>query len=110
MTIEEFQKFIDAQDALFRQVKDTNQTEQGRTFARMIKLSEEVGELASEVLASAGDQRKDKLQEHDIQSLKDEFADVLITLFLLAKSMNVDPMHTLDHKIQKIKDKHNKQL
>jgi NTP pyrophosphatase (non-canonical NTP hydrolase) len=110
MKIEDFQQFIDDQDALFRRVKDTNQNERERIFARTIKLNEEVGELCSEVLASVGDQRKDKLNNHDEQSLKDEFADVLITTFLLAKVMNVDVMATLDHKIEKIKEKHNKQL
>ena len=110
MTLDDFKQFIDDQDALFNQVKDTNQTNRERTFARTIKLGEEYGELCNEVLASVGDQRKDKLTDHDRQNLEAEFADVLITTFLLAKSMNVDVMSTLDHKIQKIKDKHNKQF
>ena len=110
MTLDDFNQFINDQDALFNRVKDTNQTDRERVFARTIKLGEEYGELCNEVLASVGDQRKDKLTDHDRQNLEDEFADVIITTFLLAKSMNVDVMGTLDHKIQKIKDKHNKQL
>ena len=57
-----------------------------------------------------GDQRKEKLDAHDGQSLRDEFADVIITTFLLAKSMRVDVMGALDHKVKKIREKHNKQL
>jgi NTP pyrophosphatase (non-canonical NTP hydrolase) len=103
MTLENFIQFIDEQDVIFRKAKDTNQTDRERTFARTIKMAEEFGELCSEVLASVGDQRKEKLAEHSEQSLRDEFADVLITTFLVAKSMNVDVMSALDHKIQKIR-------
>ena len=110
MNLSDFQVFIDEQDSLFRRVKDTNQSERERVFARTIKMAEEFGELCNEVLASVGDQRKDKLTESNAQSLRDEFADVLITTFLLAKSMNVDVMAALDHKTQKIREKHNKQL
>jgi NTP pyrophosphatase (non-canonical NTP hydrolase) len=110
MKIEDLQKFIDDQDALFKQVKGTNQTDRERTFARTIKLGEEFGELCNEVLASFGDQRKDKLVDHDNQTLQDEFADVLITTFMLAKSMDIDVMSALDSKIKKIREKHNKQL
>lgn len=110
MTLQEFQGFIDEQDALFRKVKDSTQTDKEIVFSRTIKVAEEFGELCNEVLASVGDQRKDKLGAHDMQTLRDEFSDVLITTFLLAKSMNVDIMEALDHKVQKIREKHNKQL
>ncbi len=110
MNLEDFQKFIVEQDALLRRARGANQTDREWMFARTIKLGEEFGELCDEVLASVGDQRKDKLIEHDPENLRNEFADVLITLFLLAKSMDIDVMSTLDHKIEKIKAKHNKQL
>jgi len=110
MTLEDFQKFIDDQDAMFRTLKSTNQNERERIFARTIKLGEEYGELCDAVLASVGDQRKDKLALQGANDLKDEFADVLIVTFMLAKSMNVDVMQALDHKVQKIREKHNKQL
>lgn len=107
MTFEEFQEFIDAQDALFKSLnKNGNGTLE--TFARTIKLGEEYGELCDEILASAGDQRKDKLDKpHELEG---EFADVVIVAFLLAKSMNVDMQKALKEKIKKIKTKHNKQL
>lgn len=110
MTIEELQKFIDEQDELFRRIKDTNQSERERVFARTIKLGEEYGELCDEVLASVGDQRKGKLAQEKRGDLEGEFADVTIVLFLLAKAMNVDVMGTLDAKIAKIREKHNKEL
>lgn len=110
MTLQEFQQFIDAQDELFRRLKDTNQGERERIFARTIKLGEEYGELCDEVLASVGDQRKGKLDQEKAGDLEEEFADVMITLFLLAKAMNVDIVSVLDAKVAKIRAKYNKQL
>lgn len=78
--------------------------------ARTIKLGGEYGELCDEILATLGDQRRDKLEKHEKDGLSDEFADVLIVTFLLAKMMNVDLMQALDHKVHKIREKHNQQL
>ncbi len=108
MNLETFQQFIDEQDALFRSRPSMGQTDKDRVFARTIKLGEEYGELCDEVLASVGDQRKGKLDED--RDLEGEFADVVIVTFLLAKAMNVDMASALENKIQKIKEKHNKQL
>jgi len=109
MTIEDFQKFIDEQDALFRSTKNTSRTEHERVLARTVKISEEFGELCDEVLASMGDQRTGKMGDRSIESLSDKFADVVITTFLLAKSMDVNVMEALERKIRKIREKHNKQ-
>ncbi len=57
-----------------------------------------------------GDQRTGKMEGRNTENLADEFADVVITTFLLAKSMNIDIMTALEHKIPKIRAKHNKQL
>lgn len=108
MTFEAFQKFIADQHAFFRMVK--KQTKKERIFARTIKLGEEYGELCDQVLASVGDQRKTKLVKGKTHDLEDEFADVLIVTFMLAKAMDVDIMQALDAKIKKIKARHNKQL
>jgi len=110
MTMEELQKFINEQDAFFRSVKDQTLTERERILACTVKISEEFGELCDEVLSSLGDQRKGKMENHDPDGLSDEFADVIITTFLLAKLMNVDIPKALSKKIEKIKVKHNKQL
>jgi NTP pyrophosphatase (non-canonical NTP hydrolase) len=111
MTIEEFQTFIDEQDAFFLSLgKNAGRTDRERVLARTVKISEEFGELCDEVLASMGDQRTGKMDGKDKESLADEFADVVITTFLLAKSMDVDVMEALDRKTEKIREKHNKQL
>ncbi|MCR4276154.1 MAG: hypothetical protein NUV90_02090 [Candidatus Parcubacteria bacterium] len=110
MTIEDFQKFINEQDALFRTTKQLGYSERERILARTVKLSEELGELSDEVLAALGDQRTGKMDERSVEGLADEFADVVIVTFLLAKSMDVDVMQALGRKVEKIKAKHNKQL
>ncbi|HYF28781.1 MAG TPA: MazG nucleotide pyrophosphohydrolase domain-containing protein [Candidatus Paceibacterota bacterium] len=107
MTFEEFQAFIDAQDALFKSVNKGGQGTEA-IFARTIKLGEEYGELCDEVLAAAGDQRRDKMRAE--RDLEGEFADVVIVTFLLAKAMGVDMPEALRQKIEKIKEKHNPQI
>lgn len=110
MNMGEFQKFINDQDVILRLAKDPTQTDRERILSRTVKISEEFGELCDEVLASLGDQRKGKMENRSIESLSDEFADVVITTFLLAKLMNVNIPSALERKIEKIKAKHNKQL
>lgn len=110
MTFEEFQQFIHEQDAFFRSLGKRRQTERERIFSRAIKLGEEYGELCSEVLASAGDQRQSKLKKADRQTLEDEFSDCFIVLFLLAKALDVDIMQSVGRKMKKIREKHNKEL
>ena len=50
------------------------------------------------------------MEDRDLTNLSDEFADVVITTFLLAKAMHIDIPTALEQKIKKIKEKHNKQL
>lgn len=108
MTTEELRKFIDEQDAFFRERRKGDFSDREHVLARTIKLGEEFGELCDQVLASIGGQRKDKLAAQEADSLKNEFADVLITTFMLAKAMDVDIMQALDHKVQKIRERRNK--
>lgn len=108
MTFEAFQEFIEAQHEFFRKIK--KQTRKDRIFARTIKLGEEYGELCDQVLASVGDQRRTKLAKEKVGDLEGEFADVLIVLFMLAKSMDIDIMQALDQKVNKIREKHNREV
>jgi NTP pyrophosphatase (non-canonical NTP hydrolase) len=95
-------KFIDAIDAKLRSGVESYPDEEKRVFARMIKLTEEVGELADEVLARGDFQRQEKLAAYEEGSVEAEFADVLITALLLAKTLNLDVEKALSDKIEKI--------
>ena len=98
-----FSDFIEEWDEYLS--KRTGHADREHKFARMVKLSEEVGELASEILAAEGDQRKEKLQDKTREDLESEFADVLITLHLLARSYDVDLEEAARQKIERIRAK-----
>ena len=76
-------------------------------FAQMVKLNQKFGELCSEILASSGCQREEKLSKHDKNSLESEFADVLFSFLILSKFMNVDLNKAVTKKMQKIKERFN---
>jgi len=74
-----------------------------RIFAQTMKLSEEVGELSSEILWHTGFVRQEKLARYSPETLKDEFADVLLVTIRLAKLMDIDIESALQQKMEKIK-------
>lgn len=86
--------------------KFPNENEDKRILARMVKITEEVGELADEVLSHNSLQRKEKLDKYNKNDLLEEFADVVITTFLLAEIMKVDIEKALKMKIKKMNEKY----
>jgi NTP pyrophosphatase (non-canonical NTP hydrolase) len=109
MDFKKFEKFIKEQHKFFRNnEKDINSRE--HILFRTIKIGEEYGELCDAVLERIGTQRKSKSKKYETDSLESEFADVLITTFLLAEALNVDILPALEKKIKKIKEKYNKEL
>lgn len=103
MTFQELLQFIDVEDSRLRNRFGKNfATEKEIILAKTVKLSEEVGELSSEVLGHNGDQRKEKLDQRTSDSLPNELADVIVTTLLLAKSLNVDIRAALTKKIERI--------
>lgn len=107
MQIKEFKKFIKKEDKRIDK-KFSIKDKEKRILANMVKLTEEVGELADEVLGFYSMQRKDKIDKHSEGELLDEFADVIICTFLLAESMKVDIEKALKIKIKKINQKYKK--
>ena len=103
MNFEELEEFVNAVDIRIRENYGNYEDEEKRALARMVKITEEVGELAELVMANAGFQRDEKLTKQSRDDLMDEFADVIITTMLLAKTMNVDVKDALQKKIDKIK-------
>jgi NTP pyrophosphatase (non-canonical NTP hydrolase) len=76
-----------------------------KIFAQSVKLSEEVGELSSEVLWHTGFIRKEKEGRYSPETLQHEFADVILTTIRLAKLMDVDIEMALRNKMKKIKQR-----
>ena len=69
-------------------------------YGRMVKTTEEVGELSDAVLDYFGRQRSDK--EHNANELALEIADVIIAVSILAKTFNVNVEEALRTKMTKI--------
>ncbi len=94
-------KFIEIEDRRLQDRFNYNDKEK-RILARTVKIAEEVGELCNEVLASNKLQRKEKLDGHGRKELEEEFADVLFTTLLLAKTMDIDMEKAMEEKIKKV--------
>jgi len=76
-------------------LKDGNQ----RIFARTMKIVEELGELADEILTSMNLQRNTKIAQFSKENLEDEFADVLASLILLGNELEIDVEAVIRKKI-----------
>ena len=93
----ELQKFIESQNKHIRSLYPNLDDTEKYVYAQSVKLSEEMGELSEAVLAHFQTQRKSK-RDKDIW-LEKEFADVIITTLLLAKSMGVDTNQALRERV-----------
>lgn len=82
-------------------IADPNQ----RTFARTMKLVEELGELSDELLTSMNLQRADKMANFAQENVENEFADVLGSLILLALELNIDIETVIKKKIAYTKNR-----
>lgn len=78
-----------------------------QVYNQLAKLTEEVGELSSEVAINIGHCRASKLHDNH-KELSKEFADTAIVLFGLAKIMKVDMKQSITDKIKIIKDRNYK--
>ncbi len=102
MEFKDLLKFIETEDVRLKKYYGNYPDHEKRILARTVKLNEEVSELCDEILAHCSFQRKKKLDGHTKNNLPKEFADVIITALLLAKSMDVDIKKALEHKIKEI--------
>ena len=105
MQSKEIKKFIDREDK--RLIKRfSNLDSEKNVLARTVKMVEEVGELCEEVLSHNLLQRRKKLDKHNKDNIQGEFADVVFTTLLLAKSMKVDIDKALSNKMKEIDERH----
>jgi NTP pyrophosphatase (non-canonical NTP hydrolase) len=102
MEMKDLLRFIEAEDEKLKKRYDSLSNEEEVILARTVLLGEELGELWEEALLYNSLQRRQKLDNHDKESLGEEFADVIITTLLLARSMNVSIETALETKMQKL--------
>ena len=82
-------------------LKDRNQ----QIFARTMKVVEELGELADEILTSMNLARDTKIANFSRENMEDEFADVLGSLILLANELDIDVEKVIKKKIKFTRDR-----
>ena len=102
MNLKDLQKFIVKEDKRSEKYYGHRLDKEKRVLARTVKLTEELGELASEVLAHYCLQRKQKLAKRCKDDLPEEFADVIITALLLAKAIDINIESALEKKMKKV--------
>lgn len=85
---------------------DTATPERERALAHMAKLTEEMGELSEQVLASLGHQRKSKRSVDVKKNLAEEIADVIIVTILLAEDFSISIEPALRAKMKKIESRY----
>ncbi|MFH0961210.1 MAG: MazG nucleotide pyrophosphohydrolase domain-containing protein [archaeon] len=98
MEISEISKFAKIQNAHFREKWPELKDETRLALAQAVKLSEEAGELAEQVLKAQGFQRKEKTGG----SVAEEIADVIFATALIADSCGVDLEDALGKKLEKL--------
>lgn len=76
-----------------------------RVFARTMKIVEELGELADEILTSMNLQRDSKIEKFSKENIEDEFADVLASLILLSNELGIDVEAVMKKKIKFTRDR-----
>ncbi len=69
---------------------------------KTVKLQEEIGELANDVLSTLRLQRKSKLESFDKRNLYEEFADVTLSVLDLANALHVNMDRAVQDKLKKI--------
>jgi NTP pyrophosphatase (non-canonical NTP hydrolase) len=101
MTLERLLEFVAAEDG--RLLKQYGRVADGTwDLAHLAKLTEEMGELAEQVLGRHSMQRTEKLSRFTETSVADEVADVIISAILVGLGMGVDIESALERKMVKI--------
>ena len=101
MEIEEIQDFADWEGK--RKSKAFGMNDEKSKMYDSMKLSEELGELMDEILKQLNLQRKEKLQNMDKKHLAEEFADVVLISFILARRFNIDMVDAIENKIETVR-------
>ncbi len=108
MEIKKLLKWIKKESERLKIVSGKYPDQEKEIFARTVKIGEEFGELCQEILFHTnlqGEHKKDKFEKNN---LSEEFADVLISTFLLAQEMNIDIEKALEDKMKKIDKRYKK--
>ncbi len=85
--------------------KAFNKSREELRYPIMVKLQEEVGELADAIITKDGLVRKEKLKHISDEKLADEVADVIFTAACVADIHGVDIEKALENKLKILKER-----
>ncbi len=105
---DELKAWVKAQEARIWQGHKKERGQAVHLLAYATKLMEESGELAEQVLAQFGYQRKSKRFAHGKEELADEIADVVIVSLFLGQAAGVDVERAIARKMKTL-EKRNRQ-
>jgi len=101
-TLKELQKKLKASERELR-IKFVSLTKREKDIlTKTVKLQEEVGELANDVLSILSLQRQSKLEAFSRKNLYAEFADVILSVMMLANATGVDVERAVNEKFEKL--------
>jgi len=106
MTYDQLMSFIEAEDGRLRARYGDQAKGNEWHLAHVVKIMEELGELAEQILAAQSLQRHEKDKTFNKEALGAEIADVLITTLLVARDLDVDVTRALEQKIAKIENRY----
>lgn len=107
MNIKELLEFIDRTLDKWRYPSSEEYSMKERTFAQMIKISEETGELSEQLLWKFGWQRLNKKDKISDEKLENEIADVILATIRLWRLLDLDLEKVLAKKIEILKERFN---
>lgn len=81
---------------------DTLTKKEKDVLMKTVKLQEEVGELANDILSVLSLQRKSKLAQFKKTNLYEEFADIILATFALANTLDVKMDLAVQNKLKKV--------
>jgi NTP pyrophosphatase (non-canonical NTP hydrolase) len=87
---------------------DTLTKKEKDVLMKTVKLQEEVGELANDILSVLSLQRKSKLAQFKKANLYEEFADIVLATFALANTMGVKMDLAVKNKLNKVLTQYSK--
>ncbi|MCT4552087.1 MAG: hypothetical protein N4A44_00290 [Alphaproteobacteria bacterium] len=81
------------------------ETDRERALSRIVRLQEELGELAEQTFCKIGVGRKEKIDSYTQDALEKEFGDVFISLMAFAKVLKIKPDEAIAKTLDKVADR-----
>ena len=100
--------FEELQDKVLDWAGDKDLLHERNSDKQFMKFIEEVFEFKTEL--DCNNEFFKRELNVNIESVKLEFGDILVTLIILANQLNIDPVECLDLAYKKIKDRHGKTI